>query len=310
MPSLLGTLTLISLLQGSAAPPATPPEEEIRVDESIEVELRQLYVTVTSPGGPVRDLKAEDFEILDNGVPQPVVTFARGDIALAAVLLVDASASMEGERLKTAVAGARAFISRLQPDDEVSVMLFSDELLSSTPFGHDPATLLTPLEGVAARGGTAIHDHLYLAFEKLEDRAGRSVVVLLSDGVDVESALEMREVRWMAQRSQTLLYWIRLRDETRGRIERSTSWRDRAGHDAQIRLLETTVAESGGRIEEIPSVEQVGAAFQKILRDLREQYILGFTPAIDRDDGTWHDIEVRVRRIASRVRTREGYFDH
>jgi Ca-activated chloride channel homolog len=289
-----------------------PQETEIHVDEVIDVELRQLYATVTRPSGaPVLDLTAADFEILDDGKPQAVSTFARGDLALSAVLLMDASASMEGDRLRTAAEGVKAFVSRVLPQDEVSVMLFSDELLMRTPFSNDAATLLTPVDGVTARGGTAINDHLYLALKDLEGRLGRRVAVLLSDGVDVESTLGMEDVRWAARGSQALLYWIRLQETSRGRIERSSSWRDRKGHDEQLRLLETAVTESGGRVEVIPDVDQVGTALQKILRELREQYVLGYQPTANLGDGAWHKVEVRVRGAAGgyRVRTREGYFD-
>jgi Ca-activated chloride channel family protein len=307
---MLSALLLAALLQ---VPPTPEIPEEIHVDEVINVELQQVYVTVTrgsgGGGAPVLDLTAADFEILDDGEPQTVATFARGDLALSAVLLLDGSASMEGDRLRTAADGARAFISRVLPQDEVSVMLFSDELLMRTPFSNDAATLLAPVSGVKARGGSAINDHLYVALKELEGRLGRKVVVLLSDGVDVESTLGMEDVRWAARRSQTLIYWIRLQDETRGRIERSSSWRDRRGHDEQLTLLEKAVAESGGRVEVIPDVGQVGAALQRILRELREQYVLGFQPTKDRNDGSWHKVEIRVRDGQGRVRTRDGYVD-
>lgn len=307
---MLPALLLAALLQ--EAPPGfphpPPPESEIRVDEVIDVELQQLYVTVTRPSGdPILGLTAADFEVRDDGEAQTLSTFARGDIALSAVLLLDASASMEGDRLLTAAEGARAFVSRVLPHDEVSVMLFSDELLMRTPFANDAATLLAPVKGVEARGGSAINDHLYLALKDLEGRLGRRIVVLLSDGVDVESALGMEDVRWAARRSQALLYWIRLEDEAKGRIERSSAWRDRQGHAEQLRLLETAVAESGGRVEVIPGVEQAGAALQKILRELREQYVLGYQPTRNVGDGAWHKIEVRAR--GGVARTREGYFD-
>jgi Ca-activated chloride channel family protein len=301
---MLPLLLLATLLQ------VPPIPQEIQVDEVINVELQQLYVTVTrGSGAPVLDLTAADFEILDDGEPQAVSTFARGDLALSAVLLLDGSASMEGDRLRTATDGARAFISRVLPQDEVSVMLFSDELLVRTPFSNDAATLLAPVSGVKARGGSAINDHLYVALKELEGRLGRKVVVLLSDGVDIESTLGMEDVRWAARRSQALIYWIRLQDETRGRIERSSSWRDRKGHDEQLTLLQMAVVESGGRVEVIPDVTQVGAALQRILRELREQYVLGFQPTKDRNDGSWHKLEVRVRDGKGRARTRDGYVD-
>ncbi len=307
---ILPVLFLAAMLQDPAPSSLQDIPPEIHIDEVINVELQQLYISVTrGSGAPVLNLTAADFEILDDGEPQTVSTFARGDLALSAVLLLDASASMEGDRLRTAVDGARAFLSRVLPQDELSLMLFSDELLLRTPFSNDAATLLAPVSGVTARGGSAINDHLYLSLKELEGRLGRKVVVLLSDGVDIESTLGMEDVRWAARRSQALIYWVRLQDPARGRIERSSAWRDRQGHGEQLRLLETAVAESGGRVEVIPDVDRVGAALQTILRELREQYVLGYQPTQDRNDGAWHKVEVRVRNGQGKARTRDGYVD-
>jgi Ca-activated chloride channel homolog len=291
------------LLLGMQVPP------DIHIDEEIRVELQQLYATVTRDNRPVLNLGAADFEILDDGIPQQIVTFGRGDIPFSAVLLVDASASMEGDRLKTAVEGVRAFVSDIAPLDEVQVMLFSDELLHRTPFSSDGATLLSSLAGVRARGGSAINDHLYLAMKQLEERQGRRAVVLLSDGVDIESMLGMDDVRRAAQRSGVLLYWIRLQEGDRRRVLYSSSWRSREDHTRQLTLLEQTAAESGGRIEPISTVAEVGPAFRRIVRELREQYVLGYYPSVDKNDGAWHRVQVEVRDGDYQVRTKSGYFD-
>lgn len=284
-----------------------PPE--IHIDEEIRVELQQLYATVTRDNRPVLNLTAADFQIWDDGIPQEVVTFGRGDIPFSAVLLVDASASMQGDRLKTAVEGVRAFVSDIAPLDEVQVMLFSDELLHRTPFSSDSAALLSSLAGVRARGGSAINDHLYLALKQLEERQGRRAVVLLSDGVDIESMLGMDDVRRAAQRSGILLYWIRLQEGGQRRVLYSSSWRSREDHARQLALLEQTAAEGGGRIEPISAVAEVGPAFRRIVRELREQYVLGYYPSVDKNDGAWHKVQVEVKGGGYQVRTKNGYFD-
>ena len=291
------------LLVGMQEPPP------IHIDEEIRVELQQIYATVTRDNRPALDLGQEDFQIWDDGIPQQIITFGRGDIPFSAVLLVDASASMQGDRLKTAVEGVRAFVSDIAPMDEVQVMLFSDELLHRTPFSSDGATLLSSLAGVRARGGAAIHDHLYLALTQLEERQGRRAVVLLSDGVDIESMLGMDEVRRTAQRSGILLYWIRLQEGDRRRVLYSSSWRSREDHARQLALLEQTATESGGRIEPISAVAEVGPAFRRIVRELREQYVLGYYPSVDKNDGAWHRVQVEVRGSGYQVRTKSGYFD-
>ena len=108
----------------------------IQVDGEVVAELQQLYVTVTSSGGSQRilDLEAGDFAIIDNRDQQELVTFARGDVRLTAVILIDSSASMRGERLRYALRGATAFVSGIRDIDDASLVLFSDRLLHTTPF--------------------------------------------------------------------------------------------------------------------------------------------------------------------------------
>jgi VWFA-related protein len=283
----------------------TPP---IRVDLEVDLDLRQLYVTATRDGERVLDLERDDFAVYDDGARQELVTFERGDVPLVATLLVDASDSMRGDRLETAVAGAGAFVTGMAPLDQARLLLFSDRIVHGTPFTNFTEVLRTGLLGVEAGGSTALNDHLYLALRLLEERQGRRVVVLLSDGVDVASVLDMEDVAGAAARSQALLYWIRLgAPDPRG--AHSSAWRDAENHRRQLRLLERTIETSGGRVLTLNKLEDTAEAFAQILHELRDQYVLGYYPRSARHDGVWHRVEVRVRGRGLRVRTREGYFD-
>lgn len=283
----------------------------LRVDENLDLELQQLYVTVQrSNGRRVLGLEADAFDVLDDGGRQELVTFEPGDVPFTATILVDASTSMQGDRLRLAVNGALSFVRGMKELDEAALLLFSDRLLYSTPFSGDPQPIEAALESVEARGGTAINDHLYVALKRLEAHQGRRVAILLTDGIDIESALEMEKVLWMARRSQTLIYWIRLIDEERQAVTRSSSWRDPESHRRELQLLEQAVAESGGRIIPIDRLEDAASVFSGILRELREQYVLGYYPIVNTNDGSWHEVEVKVRVPGSvDVRTREGYID-
>lgn len=283
----------------------------LRVDEEMDLELQQLYVTLQRfDGERVLGLDADAFTVFDDGARQELVTFEPGDVPFTATLLVDASTSMRGERLRLAVNGALSFVRGMKELDEASLVLFSDRLLYSTPFSGDSAPLEQALETVEARGGTAINDHLYLALKRLEGHQGRRVAVLLTDGIDIESALDMEEVLWMARRSQTLIYWIRLIEQDQQGVTRFSSWRNPESHREEIRLLEQAVLESGGRIVPIERLEDAVGVFSGILRELREQYVLGYYPLVNTNDGSWHDVEVKVRGAGSaKVRTREGYID-
>jgi VWFA-related protein len=284
----------------------------LRVDMEIDVRLQQLFVNLESGGRSLPNLSREDFTILDDGVPQTITTFEHGDIPFTAVLLLDASTSMQEGKLATAVDGVRAFVQAMNRLDEAKLFLFSDHTLLETPFTSVPSILTLGLTDVEAQGGTALNDALYLGLKRLDDRLGRKVVVLLSDGIDVESVLAMETVRAVARRSQAVLYWLRLHRE--GEAESGplqafyTAWRDAEGHRREMESLRAAVLESGGRIDTLERVEDVPAALTYILQELREQYVLGYTPTVHRGAGMWHKVEVKVRG-AGRVRVQEGYLE-
>ncbi len=284
----------------------------IEVDEVVEVPLQQLYITVTQGNQRVTGLPREDFSVIDNGEPQDIVTFEGGDAPLTAVLLVDSSESMQGERLAAAIRGAEAFTAGMRDLDEAMSVLFSDRLIRATPFTDDPAVLRRSLEGTRAAGGTALTDYLYSAFKILDGRQGRRVIVVLSDGFDVYSALDMEDALWKAQRSQAIVYWLRLRDRNQPDAEPglfTSAWRDGQQNKNQFETLRKLVLDSGGRIEPIDDVSQVEGAFRSILAELREQYVIGYYPSNLKKDGSWHQVRVKLRGFEYRVRVREGYVD-
>ena len=290
---------------------ATIVTPSLRVDDTLEVELQQLYITATRNGARVLDLDRGDFRILDDGDKQEIVTFERGDIPLTAILLLDCSGSMEGERLEAALEGARLFLEGMQNLDEAMIMLFSDRLLRSTDFTSDKEVLTSALEEVSTVGGTAINDHLFMALKRLDSRQGRRVVVLFSDGADVHSVLPMEEVLHKARISQALIYWIHLQKpgETKA-ASFSSSWRNVEGNEHEYKLLRNTVKEGGGRSEMLEEASQLGDAFAGILAELREQYVVGYYPSKRKNDGKWHAVKVRLNDPDVRVRTRDGYIDY
>ena len=283
----------------------------LQIDDEIEVGLQQLYVVIERGGQRANDLTREDFTILDDGVPQEIVTFERGEIPFTAVLLVDSSTSMAGASLRTAVDGARSFVAGMKRLDEAKMILFSDRILLETPFTSVPSILTLGLSGVQAQGGTALNDSFYLGLKRLEGRQGRKVVVLVSDGVDIESVLTMEQVQKIARQSQAVVYWLRLRrlDEALPVTALFSAWRDGEGHRREMELLKSTVLESGGRIETLENLGQIESALQTLLKELREQYVLGYYPSQSKGRGTWHDLELRVRGDGLQIRTQEGYLE-
>lgn len=287
----------------------------IRVDEEVRINLQQLYVTVTRNDQRVLNLQQEDFLIFDDKRKQKLVTFARGDIPFTAMVLVDSSTSMRGEKLKAALGGAEAFFQGMRELDEGKLLVFSDRILHTTPFTTFSTVLAAGLGQVRAQGGTALNDHLYLSLKQLEQRQGRRVVLILSDGVDSHSVLTMNDVLAMARRSQALIYWLRLPYGSQPPAEHhelpnlTTAWRNTATYHSEYEVLQRTVLESGGRIRTLQGLDEIGPAFREILAELREQYVLGYYPSVSRRDGRWHEVTVRVNGDNLEVRSRDGYLD-
>jgi len=280
----------------------------VPVDLAIDVSLQQLYLTATDQGIRVPDLLRHDFQVLDNGKPQKIVTFERGDIACVAVLLGDASRSMEGAKLDAALAGAKTFAMAMGSLDQAKLTLFNDTLSRSTPFTSFPQVLSAGLGNARAAGGTSLNDHLYLALKLLEERQGRRLVILLTDGVDLTSVLTIRQVMETARKSQSLVYWIRL-GEPDPRVSHFSAWRNGEGHNREMRGLEQLVSVTGGSIVTVSQIAEIADAFVAILDEIRNQYVIGYYPTVNLDNGKWHRIKVRVDSPGLRIRTREGYLD-
>jgi VWFA-related protein len=293
---------------GGATARASIGTLRLHTDAEIRVDLQQLFVTVEERGRRVTDLTKNDFTVFDQGDPQPIVTFGRGDIPFTAVLLVDSSSSMQGGRLDQALDGARAFFSAMAELDQAKLILFSDHILHETPFTNIQTVLTLGLRGVQAEGGTALNDALYAAVKRLETRRGRKVIVLLSDGIDVESVLSIEEARAIARR-QISLYWLRLRrGEDASRTRLSSAWRDAPEHQREAERLRTAVLESGGRIMDLGGFQEIPATFTSLLNELRDQYVLGIAPRRTGGPGSWHQVRVEVRG-GLKARTQDGYFE-
>ena len=280
----------------------------IHVDEVVELNLQQIFVTVTgSSGGRRLGLTKEHFELRDDGRRQDLVTVASGKIPFTAVVLLDGSISMEGDQGRAARAGLSYFAEGMRENDEARLLVFGDHLLAASPFTQDAEVLAAPLDGYFPPGGTAIYDHLYLALRLLEPRLGRRVVILLSDGRDVHSVLRMKEIRRTARRSQAMLYWVETPRPGAGRGLYAHSFLPPEEIEAERQRLATSVRETGGRILLAESPAQIRAALGEILQELREQHALGYYPDPP-GAGRWRPLKVKVHRRGLKVRAPEGYF--
>lgn len=180
-----------------------------------------LYAAVEGPGGePVRGIPAGAWRLLEEGepreVPEAAALAALGDRRQAsAVLLLDKSGSMAGEKLAQAQAALREYVGLLQPGDSVALLAFDEAVHELSDFTGEPAALRKAVDMVAAGGNTALGDALIAAVERLKGRPGRRAVVVLSDGIQTRGRRTPEEAGAAASAAQVSLTTIALGADAR-----------------------------------------------------------------------------------------------
>ena len=294
-------------LAGTAALLATlplPAQEQQPPVYRVEVKLVRLLATVKDQNSQlVGSLGRNDFTVFDDGVKQEIGVFERHtEQPLSVSLLVDTSGSTAKDlkyELDSVSKFLKALFSEGNPEDAVSLYSFDSDVTVHNSFTHRMAALEGNLRRLKAEGGTALYDALYLASERLEDREGRHVIVVVTDGGDTVSAKNYHQALEAAQRADTVIYAILVMPIT------NDAGRNIGGENA----LATLTASTGGKVF-MPSVgATLDAAFAEILSDLRTQYLIGYYPRnVPFTKDRFHRVEVKLSRPDLRAITRNGYY--
>ena len=272
--------------------------------------LVEVYVTVKDEdGGFITDLRQDQFTIQEDGRPQKTVLFTTERKPIQVVLLLDVSASMKREdRLVKAVEAARAFVEALEPKDSVAVLAFSDETKVLQPFTLEREPLLAAIGATEPQRGTSLYDAIHVAAATLGEQEGRRALILLSDGQDLSydgigpgSTHTFEEAVTETLRQQVTAYTIGLGEQLESDYDFD---RRHSAKEVLTRLAEDT----GGRFFPVSRPGRLRGAFERVLDELRFQYLLGYNPSNDRRDGTWRSIAVSVSRPRVKVSARKGYF--
>jgi len=211
---------------------------------------------------------------------------------LTVALGVDRSFSMAGEPLRLAKLASQAFLRELKPDDRSMVVAIGNQADVIAPLSADRASQARAISGLDAWSTTALHDALIATLDRLEPETGRQAIVIFSDGADRYSEHRAAEVMERARRSNALIYPIAL------------------GKTRPALLSELAVL-TGGRSFQLRDARELEKTLATIARELRYQYLLGYTPSkpIEKGDREWRSIKVMVKatRPGLRVRARDGY---
>jgi Ca-activated chloride channel family protein len=270
-------------------------------------DLVLLNVTVNdTKGQAIVGLSQDEFQVLEDGIPQQVSLFARDPQPIALSVLIDSSTSMD-HKLRVAEEAAVGFVRRLRPGDVAQVVTFNKETQIRQPFTGDIAALEAAIRRIRAGGSTSLYTAVYIALDELAkirrtqppDEIRRQAILMLSDGEDTTSLLNYEVVLDLAKRSDVIIYAIGLRDRTRSE--------DRGFNEFDY-VLRTLAQSTGGRAVFIQDIGELIGVYTQIADELANQYTLGYQSRNQKRDGAWRQVSVRVARPNVSARTRAGYY--
>jgi VWFA-related protein len=289
--------------------PATPPPTDAGQAEGDDItiiaraeEVNVIFTVTDKRGRFIKDLKQEDFAILDDKRPAEAVRgfSAETNLPLRVGLLVDASNSIRSQ-FKFEQEAAIEFLNQIiRPKvDRALVVGFDSTVEISQDFTNDAESLSRGIRMLRPGGGTALYDAIYrVCKERLmstgDTETVRRAIILLSDGDDNQSRVTREEAIEMAQRAGVIIYTI------------GTSLSPDKGRGDKVleRIAETT----GGRSFFPFKIQDVANAFSDIQDELRSQYVLAYKPAEFLADGRYRSIDINTPNKKLKVRARKGYF--
>jgi Ca-activated chloride channel family protein len=290
--------------------PETPPSQDQKDDQTIKIgtDLVVLDVAVVDQNNrPVMNLKQEQFQVLEDKVPQKVEFFTPEQVPVSLVFTIDTSGSMRA-KLNTVISAASNLVKESKQSDEIAIIEFKDQPELLEEFTTDINDVIDTLGGLVATGQTAMLDALYLAanYAHKEGKNRRKAVVMVTDGDERNSYYKVSEVVDALHELDVRVYLIGFTFD----MDSGTRIFNKSPKEKAENLLNKLASETGGRAffpKELSEVHDIAA---QISADLRTQYSIGYYPTNTRRDGTFRTIKVEVDSAGGRklvARTRAGY---
>jgi Ca-activated chloride channel family protein len=267
----------------------------------VQSDLVNIPASVIDPSGqPIPDLTQDAFQLSEEGVPQKIVLFeAQTNRPLDLALMIDASMSTLKDMKFESEAAARFIREVTHPGDMLALFEFSESVTELSEFSGDVHQLESDVHHVFPGSGTSIYDAVVLASNALKRRGPgrRRAIILVTDGGETTSVSKFDDARRAAIASSTLLYSIIVRPVL------NEGLRNTAGEHALITITNS----AGGALFIVDSITELDAMFDRINRELRTQYLLGYYPNPTPPPGSDRHVEVKVKN-GDLVRYRQEYF--
>jgi Ca-activated chloride channel family protein len=287
-------------LDGTTAHGQQPPIASFKAGVDL---VRIAAVVRDHKGRFVQDLKARDFEVMDDGRTRPISDLQADVAGISVAVLFDVSGSMEG-RLPNAREAATHVLSWLDASrDEAAIFTFDTRLDQRTPFTTGLKALPASMERVVPFGATSLHDAIGQTAKRVGQREGRRrAVVVLTDGADNASRMKPEDVSAIASAIDVPVYIFGIVGAIDNPSEDiSTTSVERSAFTGPLSDLATW---TGGHVFVASAPGQRSVAARQIIDELRHQYLIAFESS---GKPGWHPLVVRARNKDLTVRARSGY---
>ena len=269
--------------------PLAAVKEPARPVTNLRVDTRLVLVPVSvcdPQNRPVTGLEKEHFKVFDDKVEQTVTHFAMEDEPVAVGLVFDISGSM-GDKLRLSRLAASKFFDTANPEDEFFLVEFNDQPRVVVPLTRDFEEIQNQLTFAQSKGRTALLDAIFLAMHEMKkSQKTRKALLIISDGGDNSSRYTESEVRNRVRESDLLIYAMGVYE---GAGARGRTPEEAAGPG----LLSELAEQSGGRHYPVNANEMPDIA-AKIGIELRNRYVLGYSPTDKQRDGRYHRVQIKL----------------
>lgn len=269
---------------------------------TFRTDVRRVVLNATvmdSKGHLVTDLPQSAFKVYENGVEQTIRLFRREDIPVSMAIVIDNSGSMRDKRTRVETAAIN-LVKASNPQDEVMIVNFNDEAYEDVPFTSNMKKLEEGVARIDSRGGTAMRDAISLSIDRMKEagKKDKRVLLVITDGNDNLSTVTLERLVQKCHDSGVLVYAIGLLSQEEKREAKKAK-----------RALDALTTASGGVAYYPNDVADVEKLAQQVAHELRNQYVIAYSPVNQALDGTFRQVKVTVNGPNHPVvRTRSGYY--
>lgn len=325
--SFLVIILFITVLGGNIAY-GQDDDDPIRVDTSV---VRVNVGVVDQRGRPITSLSRPDFKVFEDGTQQEISRFEVSSAPFSVVMLLDMSGSTKSFRQNIRLSAIR-FLDALAPDDRVAVVEFYSKIRMLNDFTTNRNTAAHSITVANGEGDTDLYKAISFSLEKLSrEQNRRKAIVVLTDGVDTETQKTDRALLARTPDSDVL---SAIQPDATGRLGNMLNLADALGvtiyplalptgdparladptprqvamYKAARDRLQLIADRSGGTLNSIRRLEEMGALYAVVAADLRTLYTIEYTSTNEKRDGKWRAIRVAVSNTDMIARSRQGYF--